>query len=336
MVMLKRAVLLSVVLSALAAGGCIRKSATVPQTLAVKQALSTEQLVERINSYQNIRTISAQVRIGVTDRQSGWRYSDANGALRLQRPEKIRLKITATIVNADVADMTSDGSQFRLAVFRPRDKAVFVRGSNNLKRVRADQIQDATDPRLKEVGTLANIRPQHITDAFIIPPIVADANTEYFREEDRETEPDDRPNKKGHFIIRTYYVLYVLQRGSSGMLHPRRKFWFDRTKDGTPLVRQQTFEDGDGVISDTLYSDFFYPGNSAWPWPQTVDITRPVDGYGMLVQLASQDSVEINPELPATTFVLENTEHLKELNLDESPGTAVTSSNQGPPRPSRN
>jgi hypothetical protein len=332
----KRLTLFVVGVGALTAGGCIRKSATVPQTLAVKEPVGLEQLVDRINSYQEIKTISAQVEIGVTDYYSGFRYSDADGALRLQRPEKIRLKITAPIVNAEVVDMTSDGIEFRSALFRPKDKAMFVHGSNKLRSVRAEQIKDAKDPRLKEAGALANIRPQHITDAFIIKPIVADGNTEFFREEDIEIEPDMRPNKKGHFVNRKYYVLYVLQRSDSGKLHIRRKFWFDRTQDGTPLVRQQTFEDGDGVIgSDIVYGDFFYPGNSKWPWAQTVNITRPNDGYGMLVRLADKDSIQINTELPNTTFVLENTEHLKELDLDQSADATVTSSNLARPRPDK-
>ncbi|HUK90644.1 MAG TPA: hypothetical protein VLZ81_09620 [Blastocatellia bacterium] len=335
---MRRIVILTTLVSALGAAGCIRKSATLPQALAVQDQIPLDQLVDRINSYQNLRTTSAQITVTVTDLLASYRYSEANGALRLKRPESIRLKISAPapFANADIADMASDGARFSLAVFRPRDKAVFVHGSNKLGRMRADQIKDASDPRLKDAGALANIRPQHITDAFIIRPIAIGGNNEYFREEDRETEPDIRPNKKGHFVIRTYYVLYVLERGSSGLLHLRRKFWFDRTQTGTPLVRQQTFEDGDGKIgSDVVYSDFFYPANSEWPWAQAINIRRPMDGYEMLVRLASKDSIEINAELPSTTFVLENTEHLKELDVDQPSNATVTSSNQAPGQPGR-
>jgi len=327
--LLKRLILSGLLVSALSAVGCIRKSATLPQTLALHNPVSMDELVQRVNSYQDIRTVAAQVEIGVTDRYAGYRYNDADGALRLQRPEKIRLRITAPIVNAEVVDMTSDGREFKSALFRPKDKAMFVHGSNSLKSVRADEIKNAEDPRLKEAGALANIRPQHIIDAFMIKPIeTADNKNEVFREQDIEIEPDTRPNKKGHFVNRTYYVLYVLERGDGGGVELRRKFWFDRTQAGTPLVRQQTFEDGDGrIASDIIYSDFFYPADSKWPWAQTVNIRRPNDGYEMLVRLADKDSIQINPELPLTTFVLENTEHLKELDLDHPADSPVNSKN---------
>jgi hypothetical protein len=312
-------VFLPVIFISAFASGCIRRSATVPQMLAVKDQVSVQELVERINSYQQIKTLAAQVEIGVTDTFKGVQYTTANGALRLQRPAKIRMKIIAPVINSDVVDMTTDGQKFSLAIYRPKDKRMFVRGSNRVRSVGADELTQTTDPRLKEAGGLANIRPQHITEAFIIKPIIGDPNTEYFREEDVETEPDPRPKKSGHFVDRTYYVLYVMERVEGGELHVRRKFWFDRTQEGTPLVRQQIFDNGDAAAgSDITYSDFFYPPNSKWQLAQTVTITRRTDGYKMQILLVEKDSIEINSQLPPTTFVLENTEHMKELDLDES------------------
>jgi hypothetical protein len=118
-------------------------------------------------------------------------------------------------------------------------------------------------------------------------------------------------------IERTYYILYVLERTDSGKLLLRRKFWFDRTQDGAPLTRQQTFENGEGRLgSDVFYSGFFQVHNSDRLWAEAIDIERRNDGYGIRLRL-DKGSVEVNLELPPSTFVLENTQRLKEINLDE-------------------
>ena len=56
--------------------------------------------------------------------------------------------------------------------------------------------------------------------------------------------------------------------------------------------------------------------NTTWAWPSHVIIDRRNDGYRLDLKLL-QETVEVNAELPATTFELENTERLEELNLDE-------------------
>jgi hypothetical protein len=60
--------------------------------------------------------------------------------------------------------------------------------------------------------------------------------------------------------------------------------------------------------------------------PGRVIIDRRNDGYRLDLRLEAE-TVEVNVELPITTFSLENTEKLKELNLD-APRKAATE----PPR----
>ncbi|HWP44557.1 MAG TPA: hypothetical protein VNO14_15025, partial [Blastocatellia bacterium] len=50
-------------------------------------------------------------------------------------------------------------------------------------------------------------------------------------------------------------------------------------------------------------------------WPAKVVVDRRNDGYRIELTLV-EETVEINLELPGTTFILENTEGLKEVNLD--------------------
>ncbi|HEU4390941.1 MAG TPA: hypothetical protein VFV34_24260 [Blastocatellia bacterium] len=301
---------------------CFRKTISVPAPLPVRAPASTEELAARITAHGRIRSFSARIGLTVDDYYSAEpgkakSYIEVNGLLRLERPEKIRLAISLPVIGSDVADMMSDGQQFRVAVFYPSDKRMFLRGSNvgQYQRKDVEGIKASADPTLRQAGALANIRPQHVTDAFLIEPIPDARSAEYFREEVIEPEPDVRPGKRGKLINRTYYVLYVLERNQSGKLTLHRKFWFDRTQEGTPLARQQTFEGSEGALaSDISYGGFFQKGDMAWP--EQVTIERRRDGYSLKLHL-NIDTVEVNPVLLPTTFELENTDGLKEQNLDE-------------------
>jgi hypothetical protein len=316
--------ILVLIVLGLSATACV-KNVAVREVLRPGTPISTEELVRRINSYGDVTSFSAQASILVRDYFTGEatkarEFPEGNAVIVLQRPEKIRMRVSApSPLSKPIADMTSDGQQFRLAVFWPSDKRVFVRGSNlsELHRMAAEEIKGASDPRLRDVGALANIRPQHITDAFLIKPISSSSRLEYFREEVWQIEPDQRPEKKNRLVEHPYYVLYVFAYSDDGKVHLLRKFWFDRTREGAPLVRQQTFENGDGrLASDITYGKMVLAPNTNWPWPETVTIERRGDGYSITLEL-EKDSIEINPKLPETAFVLENIEQLKEVNLDE-------------------
>ena len=322
MTLLQKFTIVLGIMTVVTASGCVRK-VPVPSDLKAQPSLPIEKYIERVNSYEKIASFTAQTDIYVFDHLTGEdgtanRFPGANGAIVFARPDKIRIKVTAPIVNSDVADMTSDAEQFRLAVYWPKEDRMYIHGANlnELRRMNAEELKDAKDPRLKQAGALANIRPQHITDAFIIKPIPLDGRVEYFKEEDKEVEPNPKPTRKSKMISRTYDVLYVLQREENGKLHVLRKFWFDRTREGVPLVRQQTFENGDGRLgSDVVYEDFFGVPNTNLAMARSIKISRPNDGYDIWLVL-NQDSVEVNPELPGTAFILENREHMKDLDLD--------------------
>jgi hypothetical protein len=304
------------------ASGCVRR-VTVAEVVPIQEAVSTEELVNRINSYSEVRTFSAQAYVLVRNYFTGVgtkadEFPEANGAIRLQRPANIRMQVKAPVISSRVADMVSDGQQFRLAIFYPSSKRQFVRGSNlkDLDRMGVDEIKDMTDPEMVRAGGLINMRPQHVTDAFLIKSTEINDRTEVFREEVRQDDVTGASGKKKKPVERTYYVLYVLERNDKGFLDLRRKYWFDRTQRDTPLVRQQIFENGGGkVSSDITYSDWFTISGTSRKLPAKVIVDRRSDGYRIELTL-EKETVEINLDLPETTFVLENTEGLKEVNLD--------------------
>lgn len=316
---------------ALLGSACVRR-VNVNELLPVKDQLSTDQLIERINAYSQTQTFAAQADVTVWNYFTGEgakadEFPAATGLIRFKRPYHTRMNVT--FIGAKVAEMVSDGQKFKLAVYRPQEKRRFIYGSNltDIERMNADEIKGTKDPQLTQAGGLVNMRPQHITDSFLIKPVTESDRPNAFREEVRQVEPDTRPGKKNRLVERSYYVVYVLERDEKGQFKLRRKFWFDRTQTGTPLVRQQTFENGVGrLASDVTYSDWFTTPNSNTVWPKHVMIDRRNDGYRLDLMLVPE-TVEVNAELPTTTFNLENTEKLEEVNLD-APRKASTQ----PPR----
>lgn len=303
--------------------GCLFvRKVNVNELLPVNAPVSTDDLINRINTYGQVQTFSAQADVTVWNYFTGEgskaeEFPQASGVVRFKRPESTRMNVS--LLGAKVAQMVSDGQQFRLAVFRPEGKRRFVYGSNlaDIERMNAAAIKGTNDPQLVQAGGLVNMRPQHITDSFLVKPITNADRPNVFREEVRQVEADTRPGKKNRLVERSYYVVYVPDRDESGQLKLRRKFWFDRSQPGTPLVRQQTFENGVGrLASDVIYEGWFTVANSNSPWPGHVIIDRRNDGYRLDLKLV-KETVEVNAELPSTTFTLENDEKLEEINLDE-------------------
>jgi hypothetical protein len=318
---------LMIVAAALLGASCIHR-VNVNELLAASPPLQTDELINRINAYSRIQSFSAQADVTVWNYFTGEgtkadEFPEATGLIRFQRPEKTRMRVTFSGFN--VADMVSDGQKFKLAIYRPQDKRRFIYGSNltDIERMNAHEIKEAKDPQLTKAGGLVNMRPQHITDSFLIKPITDSDRPNTFREEVRQVEADTRPGKKNRLVERSYYVVYVLERDEKSQLKLRRKFWFDRSQADTPLVRQQTFENGVGrLASDVTYTNWFTAPNSTSVWPGHVVIDRRNDGYRLDLALL-RETVEINGELPQTTFELDNSEKLEEFNLD-APRKAAT------------
>ena len=311
---------------------CVRK-VTVNEVLPVNAPLTTDDLINRVNTYSEVKTFAAQADVVVRNYFTGVgtkaeEFPEATGLIRFQRPESTRMRVT--FLGKKIADMASDGQSFRLALYYPNDKRRFVYGSNltEFERMDPEDLKEARDPQLSQAGGLVNMRPQHITNSFLVKAITPECRNQVFREEIRQVEPDARPGKKNRFVERTYYVVYVLDHDEKGQAKLRRKFWFDRTQPDTPLVRQQTFENGEGKLaSDDFYSKWISIPNSNLKMPGLVIIDRRNDGYRLEMTI-DKETVEVNQELPGTTFTLENTEKLEELNLDAQRKTLAAQANK--------
>ena len=324
-----RLVLSVVVLSVLLfTSGCglfeAKRKVQVPQLLNPLANARKDQLIQEVNRLATVKSIRGKVDIqfedtsfaavGVADR-----YRLVDGQITLQRPGQIYLIIQFAFV--DIAQMTSDGEHFRVAVLKGNDKYKrFVKGTNNANYPKLDTETAAADgnkERDKEaVSTLSNLRPQHLTDAFMIRPIETNGAFGYAQSEFFQEEPDNRRQaKKGARIMRGYYFLEEFSHvnGDAKLL---RRFWFDRVG-GIRLARLQTFDDRGWLATDVSYDNEKTLGSSTTAsLPGRIEITRPQDQYKLSITYQDSASVELNREYGPKVFMLENKWELPEVDLD--------------------
>lgn len=319
---------LSVLLSGSACGilGTKRKI-QVPQLLTPLSEASKERLIQEINRLATVKSIHGKVDIqfedtsfastGVADQ-----YRLVDGSITLQRPGKIYLIIQFTFV--DIAQMASDGEHFRVAVLRGDDKYKrFVKGTNSAiypKLVDTEPTAAAESDKQKEkeaVSALSNLRPQHLTDAFMIRPIEPDNQLIYAQSEFFQEEPDNRrQSKKSSRVMRSYYLLEEFSHRGDGDARLVRRFWLDRVG-GIRLARVQTYDDRGLLITDVSYFNERTLGSTTTAsLPSRIEITRPQDQYKLSISYQDSGSVELNREYGPKAFVLENKWGLPEVDLD--------------------
>lgn len=330
--------LLVLALSVVVASGCaslfgVKRTVTVTPLLGPVSGASTSQLIAEANRMAAVRSIRGKIDIQILDTsfaESGIaeKYRTADGTVYLQRPGKIYLKIEAPFVGTNIAEMTSDGERFRVAVLQGDEKYKrFVRGTNNADYPRLEVDEPRASEKKKKgqngertVSTLSNLRPQHFTDALMISPILPRDVTGmvYARTEFYQEEADTRPRaKKNERVVRAYYLLDELAPGGETGVRLVRRFWFDRVN-GIRLARLQTFDKAGVIESDVSYMDpkNFGEGGQL-VMPSRIELTRPHDRYKLSVSYQSPEAVVFDREFPAEVFVLENKWQLPELDLDE-------------------
>jgi len=315
------------------AGCSTHKTVGVPKALTPLSDASMPQLMAEINRLATVRSIHGKVDIQFEDTSfatSGIaeKYRTADGTITLQRPGKVYLVIQVPLIAADVAQMTSDGEHFRVAILKGDEKYQrFVRGTNNAvyAKLDSDGSSDSKNKATKEaqtVSALSNLRPQHLTDAMLIRPIDSNANSGlvYAQAEFFQEENDPAPGSRER-VVHGYYLLDELQPAGKGVVHLLRRFWFDRVG-GIRFARLQTFDDHGTLITDVSYGEVkkFGEGGGV-QMPTRIDLTRPQDRYRITITYQSPESVKLDQDYPPEAFVLSNRWQLKEVDLDEQKKT---------------
>jgi len=330
--------LLTLISTMLFASGCglfgTHKRVQVPQLLTPLAEAATPRLISEVNRVAAVRSIHGRVDILFEDTsfaEAGIaeKYRQADGTVTIQRPGQVYLVIKVPFIATDIAQMTSNGETFRVAVLQGDEKyRRFVRGTNSAAYDRLDM--NGTEPdsennkkrlmNAKEaVSALSNLRPQHLTDALMVSPISDSAQRGliYVRSEFYQEETDNRPRAKaGVRVVRGYYLLEEISQPSSGEARLLRRFWFDRVN-GIRLARLQTFDDRGLLITDVSYWDEKPFGETAqFRLPSRIEITRPHDHYKLSIAYQAPATADIDKEYRPEVFVLDNRWQLPEVDLD--------------------
>ncbi|HKP37343.1 MAG TPA: hypothetical protein VJT71_10825 [Pyrinomonadaceae bacterium] len=302
----------------------VKKSVEVEKLLTPLAEAEAPELIAAVNRMVGPRSIRGKVDIQFEDTSfasSGIaeKYRTADGTIIVQRPGKVYLIVQGPLA-IDIAQMTSDGEHFRIAILKGDEKyRRFVRGTNAAVYAKMNgngepAVKGKPNTEAQTVKALSNLRPQHLTDALMVRSIDTSApGLVYARSEFFQSEKDPASKKR---VVRGYYFLDELQTGAQGSARLLRRFWFNRVN-GIQLARLQTFDDAGALTTDVTYADFKPFGQeNTFVLPSKIGLTRPQDHYQITITYQSPDSVTLDRDYPPEAFILENKWELKEVDLD--------------------
>lgn len=337
----RAAVAAAVLAAAVLLSGCglfkASKRISVPQPLSPLVEADMPRMFEEINRLAAVKSLSGRVDIQFLDTSYApcglaEKFRTADGRLVVQRPGHVYLTVQVPVIGTKVAEMSSTGERFWAAVYQGDQKyRRFVTGRNaaqyerleangavasldcNLSgRAREEAMQRAT------VSALSSLRPQHLTDAVLVPPVsFEDTKHVYALSETFEEEPDPRPGAaKGARVVRGYYILSELELVDKNRARVTRRFWFDRVG-GIRLARVQIYGERGQLITDVVYSNpqpFGEDGRLRLP--AQIELTRPQDHYSIRIAFQDAGSVKVDDQYDPEIFVLKNSSNLQEVDLD--------------------
>jgi len=314
--------------------GCIspKEQIVTPKLLKTEKA-EQPALLSEVNRFARINSMRAKIYLKFEDNSYaeigvGEKYKSADGDVVVQRPANIYMKVQVPVIKTDVAQMTSNGTRFRVAILQDggdgKNKR-FIMGTNNAdysllqEQFNTKELENGKVIK-QNVKAFANLRPQHFTDAMLVRPIDTE-KCAYLTSTITQEEVDFELLKKKSplaWVLRGYYLLDEFRKESDGSLKMTRRFWFDRV-DGIRLARQQIFDAKGEIDSDIVYGQ---PGNLGDSGeynklPLEVVVTRPKEKYKMRLTYQEPADVTIGKTYPEEAFVLENRWGLEEVDLDK-------------------
>jgi len=271
---------LVLVLLLLIQASCISRKRVIPaeqRLLPAKSATRAELFQDLAEKSKTIQTLEGNMTLDVSGggAQSGvlTEYRQTKSYIFVERPAHIRIKVLAPLVLSTVADMVSDGREYRVSIPVKNQFAV----------------GDVNAPSSSK-STIANLRPQHFLDGLFVDvgPYLNKPEVKAVFEEAVEGR-------------RSFYVFsFIDAAGPEGQL--LEKLWIDRTE-GLQVSRKQIFGKDGKVETDVEYSDYHSYDNV--PFPQVVVIQRPVEDYTLKITF---QKTQINEKLPEDVFNLERPE----------------------------
>jgi len=319
-----------VLLVAFVLSACLSPKEKVQRpTLLRTENATKERLLAEISRFAQINSMRAKMDLKFEDNSFAEmgiseKYKSADGEVVVQRPANILLKVQIPVLKTDVAQMTSDGTRFCVAILNDGGDGRyrrFVCGSNDkdyspLQR-EIQNLENGNSKILKQsINAFANLRPQHFTEAILMRPI-SDENI-YIQSEIFQEEFDLNTEKRSplRWVLRGYYLLDELKRDTDGSLKILRRFWFDRVG-GIRLARQQIFNQQGQLETDIVYGKEGNLSDQYTNLPLRIEVTRPKERYKMSLTYQDPTGVSIGRTYPQTAFELSNRWNLPEIDLDK-------------------
>lgn len=317
--------------------GCniVKKESKTPALLSTKNAQIAD-LQREVNRFARVDSMRAKMDLKFEDNsfaEFGAKevYRNANGEIVVQRPGMILMKVQAPFIGTDIAQMTSNGETFRVAILNDGGSGKykkFVKGTNKADYSRLQQTlttgpasgangNGKSKAAKESVNAFANLRPQHFTEAMLVRP-TDDAHV-YSQSTIFQIEEDTTRDSKSplRVVNRGYYLLDEFERATDGTLKIVRRFWFDRVG-GIRLARQQIFDAAGEIESDIVYGKEgkLTESDDYANLPLEIQVTRPKEKYAMRLSYQTPESVLIGRKFAESNFVLINSWNLEEVDLD--------------------
>lgn len=239
---------------------------------------SLAELVAKIDAWSDsIHTLTASVDLEPTAGSvyTGVikEYHDVKGFILLERPSTLRMVGQAPVIRTTIFDMVSNGEAFRLSI---PTKGKFIIGE--------------TLSQHPAKNALENLRPQHILQALIVPPIDPKIESTY--------------REKG----KRYIVVNVIEPQPDRHVILRRRGWFDR--EDLQLVRTQFYEPDGTCTEDVRYSN--YQDFQGIHYPTRIDLSRPEDDYEVVMTI---EKATFNQPITPEKFDLKKPEGAQVIDL---------------------
>jgi hypothetical protein len=174
------------------------------------------------------------------------------GFILLEKPATLRMLGQAPVVRTTIFDMVSKGEEFRLSI---PSKQKFIVGKTTFQH--------------PAKNALENLRPQHILQALILPPLDLEQETPYPERVDQRAE------------AKRLYVVNVVELQADRRVILKRKVWFDRAD--LEIARVQFYNSDGTCTEDVQYSH--YQDFKGIHYPTHIELSRPEDNYDITITI---------------------------------------------------
>jgi hypothetical protein len=311
------------------------KKVSVPQLLTPLVEADTAQMFAEVNRLAAVRSLNGRVDVQFLDNSFAEcgiveKFKTVDGRVVVQRPGQIYVLIQ--LLTVKIAEMSSTGEKFWVAVYQgdPKFKR-FVMGTNNARyeKLEADGKGASADcggggkkgeeaMQRATMSALSSLRPHHLTDALLLPPVAPDdPNRVYAVSESFEEEPDTRPAAKpGARVVRGYYIMSEMEMQGQGRARVLRRFWFDRVG-ALRLARVQSYGERGQLQTDVVYAaPAGFGEEGRYRLPSRIELTRPQERYSIRLTFQDPGAVKVDQQYDPDIFVLKNSSGLQEYDLD--------------------